>query len=186
MTVRRRTLETSRLRLRPLSTAHAAAIHEAVLASRAELLPWMPWAREPTISNGREEAVRGRRAWDEDREFHFMVGGLTAGRALGVVGVTRTNETATAELSYWIRSDHAGQGLATEACRALIEWVPDALGVRRLTLWAGRDNLGSRRVAAKLGFAHTGPLGWRPAGGLGTFEAEAYELKLATAPHRDP
>jgi ribosomal-protein-serine acetyltransferase len=177
MTVKRQTLETPRLRLLPLAGAHAAAIHQAVLASRAELLPWMPWAREPTVSGGREAAARTRRAWNEDREYRFTVVGRTTRDVLGVVGLDRKDEDV-AELSYWIRSDHTGQGIATEACRALIKWAPSALGVRRLTLWAGRDNHSSRRVAAKLGFAHVGPLGWRPQGGLGTFEAEAYELEI--------
>jgi len=188
MTVARQTLKTPRLRLRPLAATHAEAIHEAVLASRAELLPWMPWARDPTISGGRSQAVRSRRGWEEDREFRFTVMGLTTREVLGVVGLGRLDgkDESAAELSYWIRSDRTGQGLATEACRALIAWAPGALGVRRLTLWAGRDNVASRRVAAKLGFAHIGPLGWRPDGGLGTFEAEAYELELATPGRRDP
>jgi len=120
--------------------------------------------------------------------------GLTTREVLGVVGLDRLDhldrldrkDESAAELSYWIRSDRTRQGLATEACRALIAWAPGALGVRRLTLWAGRGNVASRRVAAKLGFAHIGPLGWRPDGGLGTFEAEAYELELATPGRRDP
>ena len=96
---------------------------------------------------------------------------------LGVAGLNR-NGDGSVELHYWIRSDRAGRGLTTEACRALIAWAPGALGVRRLTLWAGRANTASRRVAAKLGFAHLGPLDWRPDGGLGTFDAESYELSL--------
>jgi RimJ/RimL family protein N-acetyltransferase len=86
---------------------------------------------------------------------------------------------ASAELHYWIRTDHSGQGLTTEACKELIAWAPRALGVNRLTLWAGRDNAASRRVASKLGFEHLGPLDWQPEGGLGPFDAESYALKLA-------
>jgi hypothetical protein len=33
-------------------------------------------------------------------------------------------------------------------------------------------------VATKLGFAHLGPLDWQPDGGLGTFDAESYELRV--------
>ncbi len=69
-------------------------------------------------------------------------------------------------------------GLATEACQRLVTWAGPALGVGRLTLWAGRENSASRRVAEKLGFVHIGPLPWRPEGGVGDFDAEAYELPL--------
>jgi hypothetical protein len=51
--------------------------------------------------------------------------------------------------------------------------------VQRLTLWAGRENTASRRVATKLGFKHIGPLDWRPEGGLGSFDAESYVLELS-------
>lgn len=177
MTVERNVLETVRLTLEPVSAVHAEGLHQAVIQSRPELLPWMPWARKPVLESGRKAATRSIRAWRDDREFHFVVAERRTGAVLGVVGLNREAGEA-AELHYWMRSDHTGLGLTTEACRALIKWAPRALGVQRLTLWAGRDNHASRRVAAKLGFAHVGPLSWRPEGGLGTFEAESYELQL--------
>jgi RimJ/RimL family protein N-acetyltransferase len=181
MTVQRAPLETPRLELEPVSTAHAEALHQAVIDSRPELLPWMPWAREPTLEASHEAAARSEGAWLDDREFHFVVVERGTGAVLGVAGLNREGESA-AELHYWIRSDHTGLGLATEAGRALIDWAPAALGAQRLTLWAGRENQASRRVAEKLGFVHVGPLDWRPEGGLGTFAAESYELDLRQTP----
>lgn len=177
MTVQRAALETDRLRLEPVSTAHAEALHQAVIDSRPELLPWMPWAREPTLEGGREAAARSEGAWRDDREFHFVMVERSTDEVLGVAGLNREGESA-AELHYWMRSDHTGMGLATEAGRALIEWAPAALGVNRLTLWAGQENHASLRVAKKLGFVHLGPLDWRPDGGLGQFDAESYELDV--------
>ena len=175
--VPRVSLETERLKLEPVSDDYAEALHQAVIDSRPELLRWMPWAREPTLERGREAAARSEAAWFDGREFHFIVVERTTDEVLGVAGFNREGESA-AELHYWIRSDHTRAGFATEAGRALIKWAPGALGVRRLTLWAGRENHASRRVAEKLGFMHIGPLGWRPEGGLGEFDAESYELDL--------
>jgi RimJ/RimL family protein N-acetyltransferase len=175
--VAREVLTTERLDLQPVSSAHAQALFQAVMDSRPELLPWMPWARQPSLEETRNQTESSRRAWRRDREFHFCLIERGTRPVLGVAGLNRDG-AASAELHYWIRSDRSGKGLTTEACRALIDWAPHALGVRRLTMWAGRDNAASRRVATKLGFAHLGPLDWRPEGGLGTFDAESYELRL--------
>jgi len=120
---------------------------------------------------------RAPQAWLEDRAFHFALVERSTGEVLGVAGLNRETADA-AELHYWIRTDHAGGGLTTEACRRLVDWARSSLRLRMLTLWAGRENASSRRVAEKLGFTHVGPLDWRPQGGLGEFDAESYELRL--------
>ncbi|MDQ6742791.1 MAG: GNAT family N-acetyltransferase [Candidatus Dormibacteraeota bacterium] len=170
-------LVTERLELEPIGPQHADALFEATVASRTELLPWMPWARDPTPAGSRGATESGERDWDGGSRFHFALVSRASRQVLGVAGLDR-GEPWTAELHYWIRTDHAGRGLTTEAGRALVAWAPRALGVRRLTLWAGRDNGASRRVAAKLGFSHLGALDWRPGGGLGDFDAERYELHV--------
>jgi ribosomal-protein-serine acetyltransferase len=175
--VPREVLTTERLLLKPVSPAQTKSLFQATIDSRPELLPWMPWAREPTLESTRGQTEGSLNAWRQGEEFHFCLVERRGGRVLGVVGLNRAGADA-AELNYWIRTDSSGRGLTTEACRALIDWAPHALGVRRLTLWAGRGNLASRRVATKLGFRHQGPLDWRPDGGQGTFDAESYELEL--------
>jgi RimJ/RimL family protein N-acetyltransferase len=170
-------LTTTRLDLVPVSSAHADSLFEAVVDSRLELLAWMPWAREPSVDATLAQTVSSERDWMDDLEFHFALIDRSTAQVLGIAGLNRDG-VASAELHYWIRSDHAGQGLTTEACKELILWAPRALGVSRLTLWAGRENAASRRIATKLGFTHIGPLDWRPAGGLGAFDAESYALDL--------
>lgn len=174
MSIERAPLETERLLLEPVTSAHAEGLFEATMASRPELLPWMPWAKEPTLDGSNMLAAKSSSEWQAGH-FHFAVVARDSGLVLGVVGLDLVDQSA--ELSYWIRSDHAGRGLTTEACRALIGWGLRLLRVTRFTLWAGRDNHASRRVAAKLGFVHIGPLEWQPDGGLGTFPAESYELR---------
>ncbi len=122
-------------------------------------------------------AQRAPRDWLENRGFHFAIIDKQDRTVLGVAGLNR-EPPDEAELHYWIRSDRAGRGLVTEASGALVAWGRDVLGLARLTLWAGRDNAASRRVAEKLGFVHLGPLSWRPEGGLGQFDAESYSLDL--------
>lgn len=177
MAPRRVTLRTRRLLLEPVAPRHADGLHEATFASRAELLPWMPWAKDPQLGRARFETRDAELRWRAGSDFHFASIERGSGMVLGVVGVNRMGDES-GELHYWIRSDHSGQGLTTEACRGVIAWSRRVLHLRKLTLWAGRDNHASRRVATKLGFVHLGPLDWEPEGGLGTFPAESYELVL--------
>jgi RimJ/RimL family protein N-acetyltransferase len=160
-----------------VTPAHADGIHEAVVASQAELLPWMPWAVDPTPAATRRHAAESEAGWKARTRFHFAVIERESGAILGVAGFNNEHPGAP-ELHYWIRTDHAGRGLTTEAARALVAWAASDLRVDRVWLWAGSDNAASRRVAEKLGFVHVGPLDWRPEGGHGTFAAERYELKL--------
>jgi ribosomal-protein-serine acetyltransferase len=160
-----------------VTPGHAEGLHEAVEASRKELLPWMPWAVDPTVDGSREQAARSQAAWNAGTRYHFALIERETGMVLGVAGLNAEKGDAP-ELHYWIRTDHSRRGLTTEAGRALIEWATRVLRVRRLVLWAGRDNAASRRVAEKMGFVHVGALDWKPEGGQGTFDAESYELNV--------
>jgi len=160
-----------------VTPAHAEGLYEAIVASRKELLPWMPWAVDPTAEGSREQAERSQAGWSAGTHHHFALVERETGLVLGLAGINSEKPDAP-ELHYWIRTDHARRGLTTEACQGLISWARRELHVRRLTLWAGRDNAASRHVAEKLGFVHVGPLDWKPEGGNGTFDAESYELRL--------
>ena len=76
------TLETERLVLEPVSPAHADGIYRAVMDSRPELLPWMPWAREPKLDVNVDMSR-------DDRLLHFAVIERESGTELGVAGHNR-------------------------------------------------------------------------------------------------
>jgi len=164
-------LVTRLLRLEPVARRHAEGLYQAARASRAELLPWMPWATEITLEGNQHYAAEAERAWRAGEEFHFAV--LEGERVLGVIGLNRDPDSG-AELHYWIRSDRSGRGYATEAGERILRWGVDQLGVDGFRLWAGVENRPSRRVAEKLGFRDVGPLPEVMQGGLGTFPAEGY------------
>ena len=164
-------LVTRRLRLEPVAARHAEGLYQAARASRAELLPWMPWAIDITLQGNQHYAADAERSWEAGEEFHFAV--LEDALVLGVMGLNRDPE-GSAELHYWIRSDRAGHGYTTEAGECILRWGVEQLGVKSFTLWAGVENLASRRVAEKLGFRDVGPLPEPMHGGLGTFLARGY------------
>ena len=54
------------------------------------------------------------------------------------------------------RPEDRGQGYGTAALRALCDYAFRTLGLRRLVIITSRDNVASRRIAAKAGFRELG------------------------------
>jgi RimJ/RimL family protein N-acetyltransferase len=56
------------------------------------------------------------------------------------------------EVGWWVAPEWQGRGLATEGGRAAVAYGSETLRVPRLVSICLEENLGSRRVMAKLGF----------------------------------
>jgi RimJ/RimL family protein N-acetyltransferase len=57
-----------------------------------------------------------------------------------------------ASVGYWVAAHARGRGVATHAVRLLAAWAFDELGLARLQLTCGPDNVASQRVAERCGF----------------------------------
>jgi ribosomal-protein-serine acetyltransferase len=168
-------LSTARLVLEPVSRRHDGDLFQASLASRAELLPWMPWAVD--LSMDAQSAYAGRAAaeWDSGSPAFAIT---EHGMAIGVIGLMRESDTDY-EIHYWLASDRTGRGYVTEAAQALLEWARDALGARRIVLHAGMENRRSLAVAERLGFTRDGEVeGGMTGGSVAVFPAYIHHLDL--------
>lgn len=61
-------------------------------------------------------------------------------------------DRVTVEVGYWIGSAHAGQGIVTEALRAVVPWLICARRLTRVEARVFAGNRGSARVLEKAGF----------------------------------
>jgi ribosomal-protein-serine acetyltransferase len=170
----RKVLETDRLRLEPVGPEHVDAIWTAVESSLAELRPWMPWA----VDNSRESTEEFAQGCVADwgvREWQFGIhkDGVYVG-GIGLQG--HAPLTLSAELGYWLRSDQAGNGYMTEAAEAMVRFGFNELGLHRIELAAGVENLASIRVAEKLGFVRGGVLRDRSRGADGWYDCYVFDL----------
>lgn len=93
-------------------------------------------------------------------------------RHLGEDGVAIPGEGV---LAYYLARDYWGQGLATEAGRAFIEYGFGELGLSRIVAGANVTNLASNRVLQKLGFV------WIYTGEGGGSSYHDYELRNPSA-----
>ena len=99
-----------------------------------------------------------RGLFDGDRDRHYLITTRDGDRVVGNSGTHLTVRGKAREVGYWIRSDAAGQGYATEAVGAIAAAEMTWMGHDRLDLFIEPDNVASHRVAEKLGFAREGLL----------------------------
>jgi ribosomal-protein-serine acetyltransferase len=147
------------IQLRPYRPDDIDAVYEAVLESKAELTPWMPWCH---AGYSREDAaawVAGRPdAWARNEEWSFVIVD-SAGRLLGACGIHRLDlRNGVGELGYWVRTSATRQGIATEATRQACRWAFAEAGLERIEILAAVENVASQRVAEKAGAVREGRL----------------------------
>jgi RimJ/RimL family protein N-acetyltransferase len=141
-------LETERLLLRSPSVSDAEQI--ASLADNqhvAEMLSTMPYPY--TVADARTflDQIGNRPV--------FAITDKSTNSLLGVIGLSKVTESQ-AELGYWLGEPHWGNGFATEAAHAVIDWGFNALNLDAISINCRVVNESSRKVIAKCGAQYTG------------------------------
>ena len=142
-------LETERLTLRKPTLADVKAIaglaNDRRIAENTRRLPH-PYSQDHAI-----EFVRG--SANDNRGTVFLIENNFV--PVGVVGVDWRRPDAP-ELGYWLGVEHWGQGFATEAARAVIDFTFEEFDVEHLMSGARVANPSSRNILEKCGFQWSG------------------------------
>jgi RimJ/RimL family protein N-acetyltransferase len=142
-------LETERLTLRRPTLADVKAIarlaNDRRIAENTRRLPY-PYSQDHAV-----EFVR--RTAKDDREKVFLIENNHT--PIGMVGIDQRQPDAP-ELGYWLGVEHWGQGFATEAARAVIDFTFDGFDVQQLMSGARVANPSSRNILEKCGFQWIG------------------------------
>lgn len=170
----RSSIPTDRLVLEPVAESLAEIMWAAIEPSLPDLRPWLEWAVTPSFEETLRFTERSVRLWEEGTEFSFSI--LREAEVLGGVGLTVDAPLGVGELGYWLRSDATGQGYATEAARATLEFGFEALALDRIELRAGVENDRSWRLAERLGFRREGTLREAGKGAAGRYDCYMYAL----------
>lgn len=92
------------------------------------------------------------RQCDGSQERVFAV--TQSGEAIGLCGLDCCGREP--ELGYWLGASHWGQGFATEAARAMLDYAFEAMDHATVVASARVSNPASRHVLEKCGFRWTG------------------------------
>lgn len=136
---------------------HAQAIFDLTDRNRDHLAPWMPWvATTTTVADtmGFLTFIRGE--YGAGRAFHCNV--VYGGAIVGGIGLRLDRTNRSCELGYWIDEGHTGRGIVTRATRGLTAAAFEQLGMNRVCIRAGVENVRSRAVPERLGFTFEGVL----------------------------
>jgi RimJ/RimL family protein N-acetyltransferase len=145
-------IRTERLLVRPLTADDVDAVH--AYRSIPEVCRYVPF--EPMSKD--EIAARTARQWarreltDEGQAFILGVEVTASATIVGDVMLAWSSvDHASGELGWVFHPDHAGQGYATEAARALLRLAFEGIGLHRVMARLDERNDASARVCQRLG-----------------------------------
>jgi RimJ/RimL family protein N-acetyltransferase len=144
-------IRTERLVLRQPREDDVDAIVEACQdPDIPRFIPFVPVPYSEEDARAFLESVE--RAWRESDERTFAIC-RDDDAMIGAVTV-RLRDGGT--VGYWLSPAARGQGLMTEAVRAVVGWAREDCGIGRLSLWTHPENLPSQAVAERVGFVRVG------------------------------
>ena len=95
--------------------------------------------------------------FEKDKVFELAVARKEDGKVIGLIGLI-CQDHAQGEMGWALAVEHRGQGYATEAARALMDYGFNALGLHRIHADTGVDNRASWRIMERLGMRREGLL----------------------------
>lgn len=146
------------LELRPVALADAAELFALIDRNRDHLGKWLIWVPVTHTIADTEAFIRSSEGKWASREALACILRYQ-GRCAGGIGLP-VIDTANRQSSigYWLDRDVQGRGIATAACRALLDFCFRTLQLQRVELRAAVTNTRSRAVAERLGFVQEGIL----------------------------
>ena len=95
--------------------------------------------------------------FEKDRVFELAVERKEDGKVIGFLGFI-CQDHRQGEMGWGLGVAHRGQGYATEAARAVMDYGFNSLGLHRIHADTGTDNVASWRIMERLGMKREGRL----------------------------
>ena len=146
-------LESARLTLRQLTPEDAPFILE--LLNDPLFLRFVGDKGVRTLEGARGYIVNGPMASYAQHGFGlFLVSLKDGGTSIGICGLLKREVLEDVDVGFAYLPQFSGQGYATEAARATIDYGRAVLGLKRIVAITAPDNVGSQNVLRKIGLRH--------------------------------
>lgn len=152
-----KTIETNRLRLRLFQQTDAETVTDMCnnynLYKNTLYLPY-PY----TLEDATDWIKTHHQQFVANRHFEFAVTNKESGEIYGAIALSNQQVFDHGELAYWIGEKHWGNGYATEASKALVEFAFDEKGYHKVFARYFDFNEASGKVLEKIGMRKEGIL----------------------------
>jgi ribosomal-protein-alanine N-acetyltransferase len=149
-------LETERLLIREFTPNDTEAVHS--YASDPDVVRYMIWG--PNSEQDTKDHIQrclNMQKQNPRVDYEFAVVLKDTSQLIGGCGL-HLEEPSQAEFGYCFHANHWGQGYATEASMALLQFGFGELGLHRMFATCRPANIGSARVMQKVGIKYEGHL----------------------------
>ena len=154
-------LETKRLILRDIKVKDAESIRKHI--NNLDISKWLLVVPYPYTEKDTEEWVKHCKEEQKKKPRKSYDLGIVLkenkDEVIGGAGISNIKyEQGTAEMGYWLSQNYWRQGIMYEALKKIVDFAFNKLKLRRLEIPAYSKNLGSNKIAQKLGFKFEGKL----------------------------
>ena len=118
----------------------------------SEFLPWPEFTKVVSDSRDFIELMIQRRK--DNQEYGYGI--KYDGNIIGHISLMHLDDGKRPEIGYWVASEYGGKGITTKAAAALTNFALYNVGISRLIIRAEPNNVGSNRVAEKVGYSLEG------------------------------
>ncbi len=149
--VKRPTLHTPRITLRPFTLADAPALYTYLNDKETSRnLGYIPY---PYVEGMAEEWIATHESeFVENRQVIFCISDARTQAVMGSMGLVLNFDMRQAELGYWIGRPFWGKGYGTEAARRVVQYAMAELPLIKIYARPFAYNLASQRLLEKSGF----------------------------------
>lgn len=140
---------TTRLEMRRLQPHDAEEVYYTY-GSKPEVGRYLTWPTHQGIGDTRQFLQHVNDAWNLGIEFTFGLRMRSLNRLVGAFGIQ--NDDGRLEVGYVLAPNFWGQGIATEACTGMVNYLKNLPRVYRIQSFVDAENTASARVLIKSGF----------------------------------
>jgi len=151
----RPTLCTERRLLRPFESSDAPAV-AAICAERAVASTTLFIPHPYSLEHAHHWLDTHQQSFDSGTDVQMAVTLADTRELVGAIGLVIQSEHDRAEIGYWITPSRWGQGLATEAGRAVLRYGFEERVLNRIWAYHFARNPASGRVLQKIGLRYEG------------------------------
>lgn len=131
--------------------------YAAVMESKDAVSKWLPWCDDNYSKTDTIHWIQTKvpLIWASKKGCEFVIVNSKNNKILGGCCLEQIDLIQKeASLAYWVRTSETHKGVAVNACRFLLKYGFETLGLKSIRVIPSAENIASIKVAEKLPYEH--------------------------------